>query len=82
MELIDPDAFDDLPRLVREAVGVEYLYLRPTERTRRARAGTLSVARSAGGALLTFHFVHEAGDHEALDLVAPGMYPFCPRMRC
>lgn len=78
VELIPPDSFDALPRLVEQAVGVEYLYLRPIERTRRARAGTLAVARTALGDLVAFHFIHEAGDHGALGLVAPGMYPRLP----
>lgn len=78
VEFVDPDAFDDLPRLVEQAAGVEYLYLRPIERARQARAGTLSVARAADGDLVAFHFVHETGDHAALDSVAPGMYPAMP----
>jgi GNAT superfamily N-acetyltransferase len=78
VELVAPDAFDELPVLVERAVGVEYLYLRPIERARQARAGTLSVARAADGHLVAFHFVHESGDHAALDSVAPGMYPLLP----
>ncbi len=75
VEFVEPDAFDDLPRLVEQAAGVEYLYLRPIERARRARAGTVSVARAADGDLVAFHFVHESTNHDALDSVAPGMYP-------
>jgi GNAT superfamily N-acetyltransferase len=78
VEFVDPDAFDDLPGLVEQASGVEYLYLRPIERARQARAGTLSVARAADGDLVAFHFVHETADHAALDSVAPGMYPVPP----
>lgn len=78
VEFVDPEAFDDLPRLVEEATGVEYLYLRPIERARQARAGTLSVARDPAGDLVAFHFFHVASDHAALDSVAPGMYPVLP----
>jgi GNAT superfamily N-acetyltransferase len=78
VEFVDPDAFAELPRLVEQAAGVEYLYLRPIERARQAGAGTLSVARAADGDLVAFHFVHESSDYEALDSVAPGMYPVLP----
>jgi uncharacterized protein len=78
VEFVQPDLFDPLPRLVEEAKGIEYLYVRPIERTRLARAGTLSVARDADGELMAFHFVHDDGDYEALDQVAPGMYPPMP----
>ncbi len=78
VEFVHPDLFEPLPRLVEEATGVEYLYVRPIERTRVARAGTVSVARDADGELMAFHFIHETGNHEALDQVAPGMYPQMP----
>jgi GNAT superfamily N-acetyltransferase len=78
VEFVVPDAFDELPRLVQQAVGVEYLYLRPIERARLARAGTMSVARTVAGDLVAFHFVHESNDHDALDSVAPDMYPVLP----
>lgn len=78
VEFVRPELFDPLPRLVEQATGVEYLYVRPIERARLARAGTLSVAQNANGDLVAFHFVHESGDHEALDRVAPGMYPQMP----
>lgn len=78
VEFVAPDDFGELPGLVEQATGVEYLYLRPIERARQARAGTLSVARAADGDLVAFHFVHESGDHAALDSVAPGMYPVPP----
>jgi GNAT superfamily N-acetyltransferase len=77
-EFVDPDAFDLLPRLLEEATGVEYLYLRPIERARQARAGTISVGRDTAGEVVAFHFVHETHDHEALDSVAPQMYPVLP----
>jgi GNAT superfamily N-acetyltransferase len=79
VEFVAPDAFDELSGLVEQAAGMEYLYLRPIERARQARAGMLSVARAAGtGELVAFHFVHETDDHAALDSVAPGMYPLMP----
>lgn len=78
VEFVDPDAFDELPGLVEQATGVEYLYLRPIERARQARAGTISVARDTAGELVAFHFVHETHDHAALDSVAPQMYPVLP----
>jgi GNAT superfamily N-acetyltransferase len=78
VEFVEPEAFDELPGLVEQAAGVEYLYLRPLERARLARAGMLSVARDVAGDLVAFHFVHETGDHDALDSVAPGMYPVMP----
>jgi GNAT superfamily N-acetyltransferase len=75
VEFVAPDAFDELPRLVQQADGVEFLYLRSIERARQARAGTMSVARTAAGDLVAFHFVHESSDHAALESVAPHMYP-------
>jgi L-amino acid N-acyltransferase YncA len=75
VEVVQPEAFDALPLLVEAASGVEYLYVRPIERTRRARAGTISVARDAAGELMAFHFIHAAGDRDALEQVAPKMYP-------
>jgi RimJ/RimL family protein N-acetyltransferase len=75
IELVEPEAFAELAALVDESSGKEYLYLRPIERTRLARAGTLSVARDEGGELLAFHFIHGRDDHDALEGVAPGMYP-------
>ena len=72
---VEPADFDELASLVEHAVGVEYLNTRPIERTRLAAAGTLSVARDRSGALLAFHFVHRRHDHEALNAVAPNMYP-------
>lgn len=78
VEFLDPDLFDELPRLVEEAIGVEYLNIRPIERARRARAGTLSVARDPAGEVIAFHFVHETRDHQALEQIAPQMYPKPP----
>jgi L-amino acid N-acyltransferase YncA len=75
VEVVHPDSFDALPLLVEAASGVEYLYVRPIERTRQARAGTISVARDGSGELMAFHFIHSAGDHDALERVAPQMYP-------
>jgi GNAT superfamily N-acetyltransferase len=75
VEFVPADGFDALPRLVEQAVGIEYLYVRPIERTRQARAGTISVARDPDGELMAFHFVHSADDHKALNQVAPNMYP-------
>jgi RimJ/RimL family protein N-acetyltransferase len=78
VDLVRPEDFTVLSRLVDDAVGIEYLYVRPIERTRRVAAGTMSVARTAQGDLVAFHFVHERHNHEALDQVAPGMYPQLP----
>ena len=75
VEVVHPDSFEALPLLVEAASGVEYLYVRPIERTRQARAGTISVARDGSGELMAFHFIHSAGDRDALELVAPQMYP-------
>ena len=36
------------------------------------------MARSTTGQLLAFHFVHESGDHAALERVAPRMYQQLP----
>jgi L-amino acid N-acyltransferase YncA len=74
----DPATFDVLPRLLAETTGADYLQLRAVERTREARAGSLSVARSAEGEVVAFHFVHEAGDRDALEAIAPGLYPQLP----
>jgi hypothetical protein len=78
VDLVQPDDFTLLPDLLANAVGVEYLYVRPIERTRLARAGTVSVATNAAGELVAFHFIHERHNHEALDSVAPRMYPQLP----
>ena len=78
VDLVHPDEFTVLDGLVEQAVGLEFLYVRPIERTRRARAGTMSVATNAAGELVAFHFIHETHHHEALDQVAPGMYPKLP----
>jgi L-amino acid N-acyltransferase YncA len=71
----DPATFDTLPRLLTEMTGVDYLQSRAIERTREARAGALSVARNETGDVVAFMFVHEPKDHDALEGVAPGMYP-------
>jgi GNAT superfamily N-acetyltransferase len=75
VEFVDPDLFSELPGLVDAAIGVEYLNIRPIERARRARAGTMSVARTPAGDVIAFHFVHATDDHPALETVAPKMYP-------
>ena len=74
----DAATFDVLPRLLAESTGADYLQVRAVERTREARAGSLSVARNAAGEVVAFHFVHESGDHDALESIAPGMYPRLP----
>jgi hypothetical protein len=71
----DPATFDTLPRLLEETTGADYLQARAVERTREARAGSLSVARNDGGDVVAFMFVHEPKDHDALEGIAPGMYP-------
>lgn len=71
----DPATFETLPRLLTETTGADYLQARAIERTREARAGALSVARNAAGDVVAFMFVHEPKDHDALEQVAPGMYP-------
>jgi GNAT superfamily N-acetyltransferase len=78
VDLVQPDDFTVLADLVANAAGVEYLYVRPIERTRQARAGTVSVATNAAGELVAFHFIHETHNHEALNTVAPNMYPKLP----
>jgi len=75
IEFVTADSFATLSELVETALGVEYLYVRPIERTRRARAGVLSVAHHGDGRLMAFHFIHETQDYEALERVAPQMYP-------
>ena len=75
VELVDANAFVALPRLVSTTVGAEYLYVRPIERTRQAGAGRLAVATDDAGELMAFHFVHAECDADALDRVAPKMYP-------
>ena len=77
-EFIDADAFDDLPRVLDESTGAEWLNVRGIERIRQARAGAMSVSRDASGAVLAFHFMHESHDHPALEAVAPHMYPQLP----
>ncbi len=79
VELVDASAFTALPRLLEATVGAEYLYVRPIERTRQAGAGRLAVATGATGELIAFHFVHASRDADALDRVAPKMYP---KMAC
>jgi len=71
----DPATFDTLPRLLSETTGADYLQARAVERTREARAGSLSVARNASGDVVAFMFVHEPKNHDALEEIAPGMYP-------
>jgi GNAT superfamily N-acetyltransferase len=71
----DPATFETLPRLLVEATGADYLQARAIERTREAKAGSLSVGRNAAGDVVAFMFVHEPKDHDALEAVAPGMYP-------
>jgi GNAT superfamily N-acetyltransferase len=71
----DPATFETLPRLLTETTGADYLQARAVERTREARAGSLSVARHAAGDVVAFMFVHEPKDHAALEGIAPGMYP-------
>jgi L-amino acid N-acyltransferase YncA len=78
VELVPPERFDTLAEIVDAATGVEYLFVRSLERTRQAQAGTIAVARSESGQLLAFHFVHESGDRDALERVAPGMYQQLP----
>ena len=78
VELVPPERFDTLVEIVDAATGYEYLFVRSLERTRQARAGTIAVARSTSGQLLAFHLVHEAGDHAALERVAPRMYQQLP----
>ena len=77
-EFIDADAFDDLPRVLDESTGAEWLNVRGIERIRQARAGAMSVSRDSSGAVLAFHFMHESRDHPALEAVAPHMYPKLP----
>jgi hypothetical protein len=74
----DPATFDVLPRLLAETTGDDHLQLQAAERTREARAGSLSVARDADGDVVAFHFVHESGDFDALERIAPGLYPRLP----
>jgi L-amino acid N-acyltransferase YncA len=71
----DPATFETLSRLLTETTGADYLQARAVERTREARAGSLSVARNAAGDVVAFMFVHEPKDHAALEGIAPGMYP-------
>ena len=71
----DPATFETLPRLLAETSGADFLQARAIERTREARAGSLSVARNGAGDVVAFMFVHEPKDHDALDGIAPGLYP-------
>ncbi len=71
----DPATFETLPRLLAETSGADFLQARAIERTREARAGSLSVARNAAGDVVAFMFVHEPKDHDALERIAPGLYP-------
>lgn len=71
----DPATFDTLPRLLTELSGADYLQARAVDRTREARAGSLSVARNEAGEVVAFMFVHEPKDHDALERIAPGLYP-------
>jgi GNAT superfamily N-acetyltransferase len=73
--LVDAGTFVVLPRLVETAVGAEYLYVRPIERTRQAAAGRLAVATDTAGDVMAFHFVHDRADADRLERVAPKMYP-------
>ena len=77
-QLTEPEAFDDLPKLVEASDGIEFLFVRGIERLRRAHVGRIASARDDQGALLAFHFVHEHDNHEVLAQVAPGMYPQLP----
>jgi GNAT superfamily N-acetyltransferase len=77
-EFIPSETFADLPRLLDASTGAEWLNVRGLERIRQAEAGAMSVARDASGNLLAFHFMHEAHDHPALEVVAPKMYPQLP----
>jgi peptidoglycan/xylan/chitin deacetylase (PgdA/CDA1 family) len=70
-----PTRFTELPALLQQSRGFEYLFLRGTERTRRAEAGELVVARASGGELAAFHFVHLERHRPALEQVARGLYP-------
>jgi GNAT superfamily N-acetyltransferase len=78
VRFVEPEEFEPLAALATEATGIEYLYLWPIERTRKARAGTLAVATDDAGELMGFHFVHKARNHAALQTVAPDMYPELP----
>jgi L-amino acid N-acyltransferase YncA len=71
----DPATFETLPHLLTEMTGADYLQARAVERTREAKAGSLSVARNATGDVVAFMFVHGPKDHAALEGIAPGMYP-------
>jgi L-amino acid N-acyltransferase YncA len=74
-EVIDPSELGELGALLARTSGPEYAFLRAIERTRRARAGDLVVARTSGGRLAAVHFVHDERRRAALERVAPGMYP-------
>lgn len=71
----DPATFETLPRLLAQTSGADYLQARAVERTREAKAGSLSVARNAAGDVVAFMFVHEPKDQDALERIAPGLYP-------
>jgi len=74
IEVVEPLFFPELPALLAEAEGPDHLFLRALERTRRASAGELVVARRDGKPV-AFHFVHLPEHRRALDAVAPGLYP-------
>jgi L-amino acid N-acyltransferase YncA len=75
IEVVDPCELGELGALLARTSGPEYAFLRAIERTRRARAGDLVVARTPGGRLAAVHFVHDERRRAALERVAPGMYP-------
>jgi L-amino acid N-acyltransferase YncA len=77
-QLTEPEAFDDLPKLVEASDGIEFLFVRGIERLRQAHVGRIASARDDEGGLLAFHFVHERDNHEVLAQAAPGMYPQLP----
>jgi peptidoglycan/xylan/chitin deacetylase (PgdA/CDA1 family)/RimJ/RimL family protein N-acetyltransferase len=68
-------AFNEVAALLERSRGFEYLFLRGIERTRRADAGALVVARRPGGEPAAFHFVHYERHRVPLERVARGLYP-------
>ena len=74
-ELVPPESFEELAQILAGATGLDYLFVRNAEHTRRAGIGTVCVARTDTGLAMAFLFVYETNDRAALNHIAPNMHP-------